>query len=60
MTSAKNAENTDNNPFSCLVGDSQNPYEDEGNDPTFGDFWDSMAQIIAEQLSSEKGKGPMG
>lgn len=37
MTSAKSNEE-DNNPFACLAGESQNPYEDEGNTPTLGDF----------------------
>lgn len=57
MTSAKSAEDIDTtNPFSCLAGESHDPYEDEENDPTLDDFWDSMTQIIAVQLSSKKGK----
>lgn len=63
MTSAKSAEDTDTNLFSCLAGESQDSYEDEGNDSFLGDFWDSMTQIIAEQLSSKKEKrthGPIG
>lgn len=62
MTSARGAEDTDtdNNHFSCLAWESQDPYEDDENDTTLGDYWDSMTQIIAKQLSSKKGKGPMG
>ncbi|KAI8536924.1 hypothetical protein RHMOL_Rhmol10G0294500 [Rhododendron molle] len=55
MASAK-SNDEDNNPFSCLAGESQDPYEDEQNTPTLGDFWDSMTEIMAERLSSNKGK----
>ncbi|XP_058195990.1 uncharacterized protein LOC131312325 [Rhododendron vialii] len=57
MTSAKSNEE-DNNPFTCLAGESQDPYEDDGTTPapTLGDFWDSMTEMMAEQLSSRKGK----
>ncbi|KAI8560740.1 hypothetical protein RHMOL_Rhmol04G0280000 [Rhododendron molle] len=55
MTLAK-GNKEDNNPFTCLAGESQDPYEDDQNTPTLGDFWDSMTEIMAEKLSSNKSK----
>lgn len=55
MTSAKSDEE-DNNYFGCLVGESQDLYEDEGNTPEIRDYLDGMTVLIAEQLSKSKGK----
>ncbi|KAI8553004.1 hypothetical protein RHMOL_Rhmol06G0311600 [Rhododendron molle] len=56
MASAKNNEEDNNNPFTCLAEESQDPYEDEENTPTLEDFWDDMAEIMTEKLSSKKEK----
>lgn len=40
MTSAKSNDLEDNNPFSCLPGESQDPYEKEGNEAILVDYWD--------------------
>jgi hypothetical protein len=55
MSSAKSMEE-DNNPYGCLAGESQDPYEDDGSTPTIIDYWDSMTQLIADQLAKKKGK----
>ncbi|KAI8572125.1 hypothetical protein RHMOL_Rhmol01G0174200 [Rhododendron molle] len=55
VTLAKSQEE-DNNPFTCLAGESQDPYEDEENTLTLGDFWNSITAMMTEKLSSKKGK----
>jgi hypothetical protein len=61
MASANSKESKEdtNNPFTCLAGESQDPYEDELNEatPTIADVWDSMTEIMAEKLSQAKKKG---
>jgi hypothetical protein len=61
MASASSKDDT-NNPFTCLAGEAQDPYEDELSQeiPTLGDVWDSMTEIVADKLSSKKGKEKMG
>ncbi|KAH7859089.1 hypothetical protein Vadar_031426 [Vaccinium darrowii] len=48
MTSAKSVE--DDNPFTCLAGESQDPYEDEDpNGATLADYWDGITQLLTKQ-----------
>ena len=47
----------DENEFTVLAGESQDPTD---NDPNFGDFWDSLTILISEKISQDKdrkGKG---
>ncbi|GMP35334.1 hypothetical protein CsSME_00007808 [Camellia sinensis var. sinensis] len=47
----------DENEFTVLAGESQEPTE---ADPNFGDFWDSLTGLIAKKMSQDKqdkGKG---
>lgn len=55
MTLAKSVDD-DNNHFTCLAGESQDLYEDDSNEPTIGDFWDSMTQVIIEHMSNRNDK----
>lgn len=49
---------TDENEFTVLAGESQDPNDDPtNNEPNFGDFWDSVTEMIADKLSQDKTKG---
>ncbi|GMP73915.1 hypothetical protein CsSME_00031504 [Camellia sinensis var. sinensis] len=47
----------DENEFTVLAGESQEPAD---ADPNFGDFWDSLTGLIADKMSQEKDKKGKG
>ncbi|CAL5384188.1 unnamed protein product [Camellia sinensis] len=47
----------DENTFTVLAGESQDPAEE---DPNLGDFWDSLTDIITEKMAREKDKKGKG